>query len=163
MRDSYLEGERVDALARAASTTWLDLAARDFDTYVDQQRGAKLGWGVPITRFWYVSGITYIGTLVIRHHLTPELAQVGGNVGYHVVQPFQRRGHATRMLAAGIVECDRLGLARVLLTCAPGNEASRRVILANGGVADGRGDTEDRFWITVPNTATTRSDSAETA
>jgi predicted acetyltransferase len=53
------------------------------------------------------------------------------------------------MLAAGLVECTRLGLSRVLLTCAADNEASRRVILANGGVPDGRIRGEDRFWITL--------------
>jgi predicted acetyltransferase len=53
------------------------------------------------------------------------------------------------MLAAGLVECARLGLGRVLLTCTPDNVASRRVILANGGVADGNTAGEDRFWITL--------------
>jgi len=53
------------------------------------------------------------------------------------------------MLAAGLAECQRLGLRRVLLTCDTGNEASRRVILANGGVPDGRARGEDRFWIAV--------------
>jgi parallel beta-helix repeat protein len=48
------------------------------------------------------------------------------------------------MLAAGLAECRRLGLDRVLLTCAAGNQASRRVILANGGVPGGRAGGEDR-------------------
>jgi predicted acetyltransferase len=51
------------------------------------------------------------------------------------------------MLAAGLVECRRLGLTRVLLTCDPGNEPSRKVILANGGEPDGQTGGEDRFWI----------------
>jgi predicted acetyltransferase len=55
------------------------------------------------------------------------------------------------MLAAGLGECKRLGLKRVLLTCAVDNEPSRRVILANGGVADGRARGEDRFWISMDN------------
>jgi predicted acetyltransferase len=104
---------------------------------------------VPSTVFWYVSGEYYLGTLVVRHRLTPELHAAGGHVGYHVVAPWRRQGHATRMLAAGLVECRRLGLERVLLTCAVDNEASRRVILSNGGVADGRQQDEDRFWITL--------------
>jgi predicted acetyltransferase len=154
VRDSYLEGERVVALAGSTSATWLDLAASDFDAYVDQQRGVQFGWGVPITRFWYVAGTTYIGTLVIRHWLTPELARVGGHVGYHVVAPWRRQGHATRMLAQGITECGQIGLERILLTCAPGNDASKRVIIANGGVHDGNTDGEERYWITIPNAVT---------
>jgi predicted acetyltransferase len=102
---------------------------------------------VPSTVFWYISGEYYLGTLVVRHQLTSELAEVGGHVGYHVVAPWRRQGHATRMLAAGLVECRRLGITRVLLTCDPGNEPSRKVILANGGEPDGRTGGEDRFWI----------------
>jgi predicted acetyltransferase len=99
--------------------------------------------------FWYVSGEHYLGTLIVRHQLTPELAEVGGHVGYHIVGSWQRQGHATRMLGAGLVECRRLGLDRVLLTCARDNEPSRRVILANGGVPDGHRQDEDRFWISL--------------
>jgi predicted acetyltransferase len=72
---------------------------------------------------------------------------VGGHIGYHVVAPWRRQGHATRMLAAGLHECRRLGLRKVLVTCDADNEWSRRVILANGGVDDGRINGEDRFWI----------------
>jgi predicted acetyltransferase len=99
--------------------------------------------------FWYISGEDYIGTLMIRHELTPELVEAGGHVGYHVVPPWRRQGHATRMLAAGLAECQHLGLNRVLLTALPENDASRRVILANGGVPDGHARGEDRFWITL--------------
>ena len=43
---------------------------------------------------------------------------------------------------------------RVLITCDPGNVASRKVILANGGVPDGQSDGEDRFWITLDDGGT---------
>ena len=51
------------------------------------------------------------------------------------------------MLAAGLAECRALRLDRVLVTCDAGNEPSRRVILANGGVPDDPSGHEDRFWI----------------
>jgi predicted acetyltransferase len=149
VRESYLEGERADCVLRGIPTDWLDTAHDDFDAFVATLRGVRTRWGVPTTLFWYVSGPHYLGTFVVRHRLTPELAEAGGHVGYHVVPPARRQGHATRMLAAGLVECERLGLDRVLLTCPPDNEASRRVILANGGVADGHARGEDRFWITL--------------
>lgn len=107
----------------------------------------QVRWDVPSTVFWYVSGEYYLGTLVIRHQLTPALTEVGGHIGYHVVAPWRRQGHATRMLAAGLAQCRDLGLDRVLLTCAADNEPSRRVILANGGIYDGQAAGEDRFWI----------------
>ena len=149
VRDSYLAGERADCLASGTQTDWLSAASEDFDAFVAQRRGVHTRWDVPSTIYWYVSGEYYIGTLVVRHRLTPELAEVGGHVGYHVVAPWQRQGHATRMLGAGLVECRRLGLDRVLLTCATDNEPSRRMILANGGVPDGRCRGEDRYWISL--------------
>ncbi|WP_433173371.1 GNAT family N-acetyltransferase [Actinoallomurus sp. CA-150999] len=149
VRESFLAGERADCSVEGRSTEWLDPAVDDFNAFVDQRRGVQVRWGVPCTTFWYVSGEHYLGTLIVRHRLTPELTEVGGHVGYHVVTPWRRRGHATRMLAAGLTECGRLGLNLVLLTCARDNEASRRVILANGGVPDRPCHDEDRFWITL--------------
>jgi predicted acetyltransferase len=149
VRMSYLTGEQADCLLRGTATDWLGPASEDFDGFVAERRGPRTRWGVPSTVFWYIAGEHYLGTLVIRHELTPQLAEAGGHVGYHVVAPWRRQGHATRMLAAGLAECEHLGLDRVLLTCDPDNEASRRVILANGGQADGRARGEDRYWITL--------------
>jgi predicted acetyltransferase len=153
VRGSYLAGERADCRARGLSAEWLCPASADFAAFVAEQRGVRTKWDVPSTTFWYVSGQHYLGTLVVRHRLTPELAQAGGHVGYHIVAPWQRQGHATRMLAAGLRECARIGLGAVLVTCAADNEASRRVILANGGVADGQARGEDRFWISIDDPA----------
>lgn len=44
-------------------------------------------------------------------------------------------------------------LERVLLTCEADNERSRRAILSNGGVPDGRRRGEDRFWIELDSDA----------
>lgn len=149
VRDSYLAGERADSEARGEPVDWLEPAAEDFALFVAQRRGLRTRWHVPSTVYWYVSGEHYLGTLVVRHRLTPELAGVGGNIGYHIVPPWRGQGHGTRILAAGLVECRRLGMNQVLLTCAADNEASRRVILANGGVPDGHRHGEDRFWISL--------------
>lgn len=149
VRVSYLTGEQADCLLTGAPTAWLGPASEDFEAFVASRRGVRIRWDVPSTVYWYVSGEHYLGTLVLRHRLTPDLMEAGGHIGYHVVWPWRRQGHATRMLAAGLAECRRLGVDRVLLTCAPGNIASRKVILANGGVPDGRARGEDRYWIRI--------------
>jgi predicted acetyltransferase len=149
VRESYLAGERAMCLSDGTPLDSLDPARADFDAYVNERRGVQVRWGVPYTTFWYVSGEHYIGTLILRHRLTPELTDIGGHIGYHVVPAWRRQGYATRMLAVGLLECAPLGLTRVLVTCASDNEASRRVILANGGAYDDQRRGEDRFWITL--------------
>lgn len=149
VRVSYLTGEQADCRMSGLDTDWLGPASEDFDAYVAEQRRVFWKWGVEATRYWYVAGEHYLGTLVIRHAVTPELLIEGGHVGYHVVAPWRRQGHATGMLAAGLAECRAFGLDRVLLTCAPDNEASRRVILANGGRPDETLGTQLRYWIDV--------------
>lgn len=151
VRESFLAGERADCMARGESVEWLEVAAEDFDAYVAGASGVRTRWGVPSSLYWYVWGEDYIGTLVVRHQLTAQLSEAGGHIGFHVVEPWRRQGHATRMLAAGLGVCKGLGLSRVLLTCLPDNVASRRVILANGGVPDGQARGEDRFWISLGN------------
>jgi len=153
VRTSYLTGEQADCLLRSTPTDWLGPASEDFDGFVAERRGVRTLWDVPSTTFWYVAGEHYLGTLVIRHQLTDALAEAGGHVGYHVVAPWRRQGHATRMLSLGLAECRALGLDRVLLTCGPRNEASARVIRANGGIPAGRVGGEDHFWITLDNQA----------
>jgi predicted acetyltransferase len=122
--------------------------AADFGGYVRRVTGEKEGWGVPISTFWYVDGPDYLGTVIIRHRLTPELARHGGHIGYHVAPRRRRQGHATAMLAAAVAYCgESLGLERVLVTCEQGNTASRRVIEANGGLLENALHGECRYWI----------------
>ena len=148
VRTSYLVGEQADCLLRETDTDWLAPASEDFERFVADRLGVRTRWGVPSTLFWWVAGEYYLGSLVVRHQLDGELKdEAGGHVGYHVVAPWRRQGHATRMLAAALPECRALGLERVLLCCAPDNIGSRRAILANGGEPDGHRHGEDRFWI----------------
>lgn len=122
--------------------------AADFGGYVERIRRETHYWGVPISTLWWVDGVTYLGTVVIRHRLTPELTKIGGHIGYHVAPRYRKQGHATAMLAAALGWCgDTLGLTQVLITCAEANAASRRVIETNGGVLENILDSECRYWI----------------
>ena len=149
VRESWLTAERAHSAETGTHSELLRRATADFAALVAVRQGMLRWWGVPTTVLWYISGAHYLGELVIRHELTPELAQAGGHVGYSIAPQWRRRGHATRMLAEGLEECRELGLRRVLLTCRSDNEPSRRVILANGGVPDESAHGEDRFWIAL--------------
>jgi predicted acetyltransferase len=154
VRDAYLHGETELAIEEGLSAAWIDEAAADFSRFVDRRRLVREMWEVPVTELWFVDGSDYIGTVVIRHRLTPALAREGGHIGYHVVPRRRRRGHATRMLAQAKPICQDLGLARVLITCDQDNIGSRRVVEANGGVLELIADGRARYWLaTAPNGA----------
>jgi predicted acetyltransferase len=154
VRDSYLAGETEAAIQEGLPTDWLQQAAADFDSFVKRRRTIRELWGVPVTELWFVDGTDYLGTVIIRHRLTPALEREGGHIGYHVVPGHRRRGHATQMLAQALVVCQQLGLRQILVTCAEDNPGSRRVIEANGGALDRILDGEARYWL-----STSRQDS----
>jgi predicted acetyltransferase len=147
VRASYIAGEGADVPRDGAVPEWLDHAEADFDAFVARRRAAREMWEVPITELWYVDGETYLGTLVIRHRLTPRLRCEGGHIGYNVVSAHRRRGHATAMLAESFGHCRALGLKRLLVTCDADNLGSRRVIEANGGRLRHEVDGIRRYWI----------------
>ena len=76
-----------------------------------------------------------------------------GHIGYSIVPWKRRRGYATAALGLALPEARQQGLSYVELTTEPGNEASRKVIRANGGVlVDQRakyaayGGAEELLW-----------------
>ena len=136
-----------------------DLLKTDPETYLinseEQSKGTGLpeGW-VPHTRFWYIlNNSRIIGTVDMRHHLTPNLRDLGGHIGY-VIRPEERnKGYATSMLTEAIPEALRLGIDKLLITAASDNIASRRVVEKNGGILDGErfshlaGRMTAYYWI----------------
>jgi predicted acetyltransferase len=131
----------------------------DFEAYVNELLGFSNGLGlpgsyVPYSTFWLVDAHNRVlGLVSIRHRLNERLRQEGGHIGY-TIRPSERgKGHATRLLALALAEAKSLGIERALLTCDKTNLASRRVILANGGVLSGEsvvnGKEKFIFWIEV--------------
>lgn len=86
---------------------------------------------------WVEANEKYIlGMINFRHYLNDYLAQFAGHIGYGV-RPFERRkGYATQMLKLCKEECRKRKLEKVLITCHVENEASRKTIMACGGVFD---------------------------
>ncbi|MEZ4320590.1 MAG: GNAT family N-acetyltransferase [Myxococcota bacterium] len=101
----------------------------------EQSRGVNLTDGhVPgTTRFLEHEG-RLLGVSNFRHRLTPSLERFGGHVGYSVRPSARGRGHATRLLEAAKDHGRTLGIDALVLTCAPTNVASARVITKCGGV-----------------------------
>ncbi len=93
-----------------------------------------------------------LGITNVRHHLSAFLQTYGGHVGY-AVRPSERgKGIATFLLAESMAYLRSLGVERALLTVAPTNIGSVRVIERNGGVLQDEYEHEKfgmvrRYWI----------------
>ena len=93
-----------------------------------------------------------VGTLNLRHELNAKLLEIGGHIGYGVRPSERGKGYATQMLKLALLICRDLGIERVLVTCDQGNDASRRVIVKNGGAHENdaveeSGTVVERYWI----------------
>ena len=97
-----------------------------------------------------------VAMIQIRHYFNDYLEKYAGHIGYSVRPDERRKGYGTEQLRLALTFCkEELELDRVLITCFDTNEASRRTILANGGVYEstvhepGEGIDLERYWITL--------------
>ena len=72
VRDSFVEAARD-----FRDESWLpdfpvEEAAADFGGYVHRVIAREHNRGVPVTTLWYTDGATYLGTVIVRHRLTPR-------------------------------------------------------------------------------------------
>ncbi|MFP4054245.1 MAG: GNAT family N-acetyltransferase [Phycisphaerae bacterium] len=94
------------------------------------------GW-VCCEAWWLVrNGNEIVGTIDLRHSLTPFLESEGGSIGYAVHPDSRNRGYATEMLREVLQRARRRGTRRVLVTCDQQNAASAAVIRKCGGVLE---------------------------
>lgn len=102
---------------------------------------------VPHRILWWADGDEYLGRVRLNFRLNAELTEFGGHIGYDIRPSARGRGHATALLREALAVIRAAGVDNVLLTCAPGNQASRRVIERNGGVlADTSSAGRLRYW-----------------
>lgn len=96
-----------------------------------------------------------VGMIQIRHYFNEYLEKYAGHIGYSVRPSERRKGYAKEMLRLALPYCKSIGLDRVLIACEPGNPASRRTILANGGAYErtvhepGEDIDLERYWIAL--------------
>jgi len=97
-----------------------------------------------------------IGMIQFRHYFNDFLEKFGGHIGYSVCPSERKKGYATLMLAECLKEIRKnSNIKKILLTCKTTYEASRKVIIANGGVYENTVYCEsenyelERYWITI--------------
>ena len=113
---------------------------------------------VPATQFILTDTETgrIYGMLQVRHDLNEYLQKFAGHIGYSVRPTERRKGYAKKMLKLALKYCkETLGLKRVMVSCLVENEASRRTILACGGVLEEKVFEHienvwlEKYWITL--------------
>ncbi len=95
-----------------------------------------------------------LGAVNIRHYLNDYLLKEGGHIGDGIRPSERRKGYATEMIRLALIECKKLGIDKVLMTCDKDNIGSAKSIIKNGGVLENEfinseGVTEQRYWITI--------------
>ncbi len=96
---------------------------------------------------------TLVGMIQVRHTLNDYLRNFAGHIGYSVRPGERRKGYATEQLRLVLPWCKGLGLDRVLISCHPNNEGSRKTILKNGGTYERTSYDPERdrelelYWI----------------
>ena len=152
----------LNALTAAGSDTdgfWNGADTFVYADWLAACREAAHGRGLPEGFVPYVQYVMFaddgqaVGFLNLRLRLNNFLREIGGHIGY-CVHPEQRgKGYAKQVLRQAIAEARRHGIGRLLVTCRSSNPASRRVILANGGVFEDTRNGIERYWIDTAQAA----------
>ena len=94
-----------------------------------------------------------LGAVNIRHYLNDYLLNYGGHIGDGIRPSERRKGYATEMIRLALIECKKLGIDRVLMTCNADNIGSKKSIINNGGVLENTITHDDeqieRYWIDI--------------
>ncbi len=109
---------------------------------------------VPATTFLVVTDNgDLVGMIDIRHRLNDYLMNFGGHIGYSVIKQHRRKGLATSMLSLALLECKKLNLSKVLVTCNIENIGSARTIIKNNGILENEifegKQVVQRYWISI--------------
>lgn len=133
----------------------------DFDSYLKFLEDRENGIGVPegwtaTHTFWLINESEEIlGIVRIRPDISTEfLSKYIGHIGYDIKPTARGRGYGKSILQLALKEAAALDIKKALLLCSAQNDASRRIIIQNGGVyesdiADESGDIYERYWIEI--------------
>ncbi len=135
----------------------------DFDYYLDHLEVREATDGLVSDSVFFLldeERDRLLGAVNIRHYLSESLLKEGGHIGDGIRPSERRKGYATEMVRLALIECRKLGIDRVLMTCEKSNIGSAKSIIRNGGVLENEfvnsdGEIEQRYWITLDDGTTT--------
>lgn len=79
-----------------------------------------------------------IGMVNIRHFLNERYKKEGGHIGYSIRPTERRKGYNKISLYLALLECEKLGIKKVLITCDDKNIGSYKSIEVLGGILDNK-------------------------
>ena len=129
----------------------------DFDYYLEHlEIKTETNGRVPDSVFFLLDNDRdrLLGAVNIRHYLSDALLKEGGHIGDGIRPSERRRGYGTEIVRLALIECRKLGITKVLMTCDKDNVASAKTIIKNGGVLENEfvnseGNVEQRYWIAL--------------
>jgi predicted acetyltransferase len=157
-KDTFIEGLKEYQSEGDFSTVDAEERRENFLKYIERLSSEfKEGYGekekIHLEHLWFVDGKKYIGTVLLRHQLNEDLLQIGGNITYEIRPTERRKGYGYKMLELTLIEANKRGMNKVLITCDEDNIASKKIIEANRGIQDtaffkeGMRVKKLRYWI----------------
>ena len=127
----------------------------DFDYYLaNLEHKEPIDGKVPSSTFFLLDTERNIllGAVNIRHYLNDYLLKYGGHIGDGIRPSERGKGYGTEMIRLALIECEKLGINKVLMVCDKDNIASAKTIINNGGILENEiidedGDINQRYWI----------------
>lgn len=110
-----------------------------FDAMIMRLKNRRIGKNivkrdVPSTIYWIIVDNKVIGITDMRHKLNKDYFERFGHVSYYIKKEERNKKYATKALNLVIKKYIKMCTKKILITCLEENEASKKVILKNGGV-----------------------------
>ena len=94
-----------------------------------------------------------IGSIQLRHYLTPDLEQHGGHIGYGIRPPERRKGYGRQQLLLVLDVARSMRIPKVMITCDKDNVPSGKTALSCSGVLAYEnvfnGKEQQIYWINL--------------
>jgi predicted acetyltransferase len=92
-----------------------------------------------------------IGSIQLRHSLTPELEMHGGHIGYGIRPTERRKGYGRQQLLLVLNEAYNMKISKVMIICDKDNVPSAKTALSCGGILTNEniyeGILQQIYWI----------------
>ena len=139
-KDSYLS--LVKAAKENGDISEMGNAYREgesFNNMIDRLKNRSKGKNivsldVPSSMKWIIENDEVVGTIDLRHLLNKNYFERLGHVAYYIHPLKRNKGYATKALKLAKKWYQSKNINRILITCYSDNEASKKVILNNGGI-----------------------------